>query len=837
MLFVSELTLVRGMNCENDPPSSSGNNSVEIEGNGCGNNANNGKGLLTQEFNTVSLVSSSSASTTLYSADSAPVIFSPSDIGNSHIPVQTVLYPTQAFTLIPTATTQVSNNQQPYYMMIPSFQQYANIHSNKASKRIKLTETPHPHQSTQITPAFLCEQVNNLKVGFKSSYDLNLQKIEELVQIAQNLQTRGSVKLDSLKASLELLNAARTLFKEIYDERVNMTAAISSELMNTMLPEVLKLLKCNYPCTNSKVELVEKLRKEEDSHLADLTILSTRNRELQKDQHALKDQLERLQLEYSDSLSLAARQKEDYEHFLKQIRLILGIEPTDISQQLSSQITLLDKIESLLNEREGLKEIKNELEGAMLNLYALKQEILDLFPYTSATNDPLMLDLINLICEKFEEISQSRERFFNDCLNSLNRKFDQLSKLQHELTHKSLGLRVNLQSQLSDSHEIIARLRRHCQELTVEVNAKTAEVEKKRLTLQVKESESNEYKRKYEVSQERLKLLEQELSMKNQENRTFAIRIQGLEGELEETRVQNRHDISSLERKISILESKLGGEEIRCDSSVVDNLKKMQKMQEFVDLDPFSSVEAARENKENKESKEIKESKRVIVLDTSVTENGITGVNIIHNTHINQQSHSHSHTLADVSVIPPTVPAPSNKRNYMITFTGIRDPQKQKELTGLLHELGAIVHVGADFNDDITHVLTPRGYKSIRVLAASLTGKWIVPLEWVEACNRAGCFVPESLVKGYNNTSIRPFRFRTLWMSAAFSATHKSHPVYPVAALRTLLEKLGKARWTETQGQADFLLVTEEEKESKLITSNRGILLTLSNLIDMIPIE
>ena len=48
---------------------------------------------------------------------------------------------------------------------------------------------------------------------------------------------------------------------------------------------------------------------------------------------------------------------------------------------------------------------------------------------------------------------------------------------------------------------------------------------------------------------------------------------------------------------------------------------------------------------------------------------------------------------------------------------------------------------------------------------------------------------------------------------------------------------MGKARWSETQGQADFLLVTEEEKESKLITSSRGVLVTLNNLIDMIPIE
>ena len=69
--------------------------------------------------------------------------------------------------------------------------------------------------------------------------------------------------------------------------------------------------------------------------------------------------------------------------------------------------------------------------------------------------------------------------------------------------------------------EIIGEAPTTLPELTVEVNEKTAEVEKKRLTLQVKESESNEYKRKYEVSQERLKLLEQELSMKNQENRTL----------------------------------------------------------------------------------------------------------------------------------------------------------------------------------------------------------------------------------------------------------------------------------------------------------------------------
>ena len=825
-------------NFENDPPSSGIGGVIE----------NKGKSLLTQEFNTILPVNSLTSSTTmtksntlnsssnspfnLYSADpssiipppsSLPFLISPDDTSLPHVPAPAFIY--HPFPFNP---PQMFSPEQYYMMMLAHQNNVHNIHSvhsahsvignvrvpvQPASKRIKL------NTGSSLNSNSLADQLNGFKNSLKSSFNRNLQKLEVLDRLVQTVQLKGSLQFESLKGALDLLKVTRLLLKELASEQVDMTATLTSEIRSVMLPDILKLLRSSLTQSQavncSKVELVDKLRKEEDLHLADLTILSARNKELQKDQRALKDQLDRLQLEYSDSLKLAARRKEDYDRFTMEIRALLGIEID--SSQLSTQIHLIEGIEAVLVEKQLLisreKEMKEYLGAILTDFEAIKRECKDLDgPNDCKPIEDCFNSTLSLLYDRFDEIFQTRERYYNDTLNLLIRKFDELLKLQNELTHKSLSLRVGLQGQLADSHEAIARLRRHCQELTVELNSNLTEVGRKRLALQVKESEANEFKRKFETSQERLQLLEQELSIKNQENRAYAIRIQGLEVELEETRIQNRHDISSLERKISILESKLGN--VKDGSSENGNNKLIcnLKLEGFVDLDPFSSVEADRGDKKTDSNNHAQPGN-----------------------HGNANDHSDCH-IANVSVIPPTV-APLIKKTYMVTFTGIRDSQKQKELTAWLHELGGIVHVGADFNDDITHVLAPRGYKSIRVLAASLTGKWIVPIEWVEACHRAGHFVPEALANGFNNTSIRPFRFRTLWMSAAFSATHKSHPVYPVAALRTLLEKLGKARWSETQTQADFLLVTEEEKESKLITSSRGALVTLNNLINMIPIE
>ena len=814
---------------ENDPSSTSNSISSSLK---------SSKALLTQEFNTVPSTttsgntndgSSSTFSTaslmslsengSAFTIGSLPFVLSPETLG-SNSGASGGYNPTfPAFVYHP---VPVYSPEQYLFMMqkhqqttstkrvkISTIESASSTHSSsyasfKQSTSASSTSYTHPSSSSNSA---IIEQLNSFKNSLKGSFDRNLQKLEVLDRLVQTVTIKGSFQMDSLKGILGLLQTCKDLLKLLVNEQVEMTATICSEIRLFLLPEILSKIGQFSFVDNAKTELFDKLRKEEDSHLTDLTILSARNKELQKDSRNTKDQLDRLQLEYSDALKASAIEKEETEQFLHQLSKLLFK-----TEEFEDKNCLLDEIESLLSDKDEkqllLSNLKEQIQVILFGSGDDKEQ---------SSNTPIPVD-INIIGEtftfiitklslQFENILHERERFYNNSLNNLTRKIEELIQFQSKLAHKSLIIRVGLQGQLSDSYEISARLRKHCQELTSELNLTCTEIDKKRLLLQVKDSELIESKRRIENSNEQVKNLEQELSVKNQENRTLGIRIQSLQNELEEAEEKHRHDLTALERKIYILESKLKKEKEACEKE-----KGEKEMKDIINIDPFSSLK-----------------------DDDIMVGGrsddLLGIKI-------KNDHS-SRNLVDesISTIPPTI-AIALKKKVIITFTGIRDSSKQKELTNQLSCLGATVHVGADFNDDITHVLAPRGYRSIRVLAASLTGKWIVPVDWVDACHGAGQFVSELFHGGYCNTNVRPFRLRTLWMSAAFTVTHKSHPIYPTGALRTLLEKLGKARWCQAASQADFLLVTEEEKESKLIASNRGgVLLTLNNLINMIPIE
>lgn len=758
--------------------------------------------LLTQEFNSIPSATASTVTTanntisdnSAFSCASLPFVLSPETTSANNtfipkIPLQSIPSGAPAFIYHP---FPVYSPEQ-YFLMMQKQQQ--------TNKRVKIALEPendsNPSSNTNNnnnSVSAIIDQLNSFKTSLKSSFDRNLQKLEVLDRLVQTVTIKGSIQLDSLQGLLEIIQSCRLLLKELVFEQVDMTAVLSAEIKNSLLPGLLGTLKHLSLIDNTKNELVDKLRKEEDSHLTDLTILSTRNKELQKDVRVIKEQFDRLQVEYSDSLKSAAFERDEHEQFVSQLMQCLGLKDSQANAH-----RLLDEIENLLQQQEenNIKNtsMKDQILHLLEELEAIKGNIMTSVPvpdYSALLNELVMFS-VNSVTDRFEVILHERERFYNDFLNFLTRKFEELIKNQSKLAHESLNARIGLQGQLADSLENSARLRKHCQKLTTELNQTAAEIDKKLVLMQLKDSELAETKRRNELTSEKIRLLEQELSVKNQENRTLGIRIQSLQNELEEAETKHRHDLAALERKISILESKQREQE-----AAAARMQNEKDLKDIINIDPFSSI--------------TKQPEKIVEDDNDVLEDS-------------------------VSEIPPTMALPSKKK-VVITFTGIRDSGKQKDLTKYLNDLGAIVHVGADFNDEITHVLAPRGYRSIRVLAASLTGKWIVSVDWVEACRRTGQFVSELLHGGFCNSTVRPFRFRTLWMSAAFSVTHKSHPTYPTAALRTLLEKLGKARWCEMAGQADFLLVTEEEKEDNLITSNRGgILLTLNNLINMIPIE
>jgi hypothetical protein len=742
----------------------------------------------TQEFNTITssnvtsfqqLESSSPLNYTGSFPTSLPFFINPNtnDTQNNNFQIPLIYQPMIPF-------TATAEQVQQYIYMLQ--QRQVNSQTCSGNKRTKLATSTNDYN--------LKEQLNDFKDTLKSSFEKNLQKLEVLDRLVQNVTVKGNFRIENVKNAIEILATSKELLKQMISEQVHFTADLTSNLKQELINyfKANRILNC---MDSSKSELVDKIRKEEDDHLTDLTILSSRNKELQKESKTFKEQLEKLQIEYSEALKTFAKSNEDYKNFRRALLEIVKIGDDIDNNSFTDQV--LSSVELLLNENEGLKctltASKSDIETIIKSYQNIKEDLKDTvisnglnnnsFDYSTYTM--ISCVLIDGLYKEFEEVLYFRERFYNGKIEELKLKIDNLIKQQANLTHQSLNMKIGLQSQLADFHENMKRLRKHCQDLTLDLNSTLAELDKKRLSLQTKESENLDLKRKTEILEEKLKIFEQEISFKNQENRTFSIEIRKLQNELEENSTKHRHDISALERKILILEAKATKKE----AAVVDDL---------VD-DPFSSL-GGRES-------------------TVFNDHGHEEVSVVIPSTIAPKNHSHGHT------------------RVVVTFTGIRDSKKQKEMTKWFDDLGATVHVGADFNDDITHVLAPRGYKSIRVLAASLTGKWIVPCEWVEACHRTNQFVSENLHGGYLNTTIRPFRFRTIWLSAAFAATHKSHPIYPVAALRVLLEKLGKARWCESAGQADFLLVTDEEKESKMIGSSRGVLLTLNNLINMIPIE
>lgn len=132
-------------------------------------------------------------------------------------------------------------------------------------------------------------------------------------------------------------------------------------------------------------------------------------------------------------------------------------------------------------------------------------------------------------------------------------------------------------------------------------------------------------------------------------------------------------------------------------------------------------------------------------------------------------------------------------------------------------------------------MLAPPGYTSIRVLGAALSGKWIVPPRWLEACSAHGRWLPEHEHGGFLYTGPKPFRFKTIWMSERFAAEHAQHKTFQTDSLRALLTKLGKARFTERADDAEILLVSADE-----VVSFNGAgkeVLTLSTLIAKIPIK
>jgi hypothetical protein len=91
-----------------------------------------------------------------------------------------------------------------------------------------------------------------------------------------------------------------------------------------------------------------------------------------------------------------------------------------------------------------------------------------------------------------------------------------------------------------------------------------------------------------------------------------------------------------------------------------------------------------------------------------------------------------------------------NEKKITICFSGFR-PKSSKgdgesikfDLEKKAKYLGANIKVGEEFDKFITHVISPPNTRTIKTLAACLTGKWVVSSQWIEDSYAQGYWINE----------------------------------------------------------------------------------------------
>jgi len=577
-----------------------------------------------------------------------------------------------------------------------------------------------------------------------------------------------------------------------------------------------------------KLELMQKLRDEEQLHLADMNVLADRNRELQAEVgklHREKNVIESTAKDSETEYGKILQQQRSFITTLCEFLHVSETSPEFVENAVMSKLvdfyrkskenadalrmlqelfpdcdaSLVDSVKNLLLKSKGqqpfliktllaIQELQcglsTQVRGAELEYFALKSDLAAAKDVFTDFQNSLVADITRYVTclriqvkqgfelrqlSQIESQVESLLQVINEILPLLQ-QFRAVETLSDELRSSNMSLAQELSSRADELHQMQSRnqyLEQEIEDLKVASLALEDDVQRHQDDL-FKQQE-------FIIEKDRLHKEEMERLKKGQDDQVKLLqeeieRLRKRQGEMDGLEKRHADHVKQLEKEIECLKREIGESE-----------------------GPFPQ---------------------------------------------------HSSEEPDIinSVIAPRllIPLRSLANPVVVTFTGFRaghptyNPCYQLRLTQIVTGLGGKVHNGVEFTDDITHVMAPRGYRSIRVLAASLTAKWIISGEWLEACEHAGYFVNEMSLDascvGFQNLICRPFKGKTLWMSAGFEASHRTHPQYPSAALRILLEKLGRARWVSSKEEADYLLVLDGERSAQNC-------LTLSALIDMIPVN
>ena len=147
----------------------------------------------------------------------------------------------------------------------------------------------------------------------------------------------------------------------------------------------------------------------------------------------------------------------------------------------------------------------------------------------------------------------------------------------------------------------------------------------------------------------------------------------------------------------------------------------------------------------------------------------------------------------------------------IVSFSGFRDDQPvyntklKHDLAEKLKSLGAVVKMDGEFEDKITHVLTPPGCRTLKSFAASLTSKWLITnTAWVIDSFSSEKFVNESRY-GERFTE-RPFKDKSFYLADSFMKECRSGKEFRVDNAKNLITVLGGGFIVKSINAADNVI-------------------------------
>eukprot|EP01117_Protostelium_nocturnum_P014338 TRINITY_DN5452_c0_g4_i1.p1 TRINITY_DN5452_c0_g4~~TRINITY_DN5452_c0_g4_i1.p1 ORF type:complete len:1330 (-),score=514.18 TRINITY_DN5452_c0_g4_i1:27-4016(-) len=178
----------------------------------------------------------------------------------------------------------------------------------------------------------------------------------------------------------------------------------------------------------------------------------------------------------------------------------------------------------------------------------------------------------------------------------------------------------------------------------------------------------------------------------------------------------------------------------------------------------------------------------------------------------------------------------SSVKRVVVAFSGFKEGEKifnlnlRNDLADRILLLGGEAVLDDAFDAKISHIITAGPtVRTMKSMAACLTGRWLLLHHWVLESSSAGYFVDETPF-GIKRTN--PFGKKQVFLSPEF-LTESSKKNFTKGNYVTLIERLGKGRIVEKREDADIVVIsssqsaTAQEKEKGTTVLNWVTFFTL----------